>query len=409
MAIEGSDRAGEVKPLTGLRGVAALLVVFNHYFTWAAATPVEKIPLGLFRYGATGGIGMAIFFTLSGFVIALSYSAWNWGERPLFNLTRFFFYRFARLYPAFFLFAVLIILRTPALQNLADPHNLRIAAVHLLLWHAWLPIKYDGQVATDDMFNVSWSLSTEVGLYLLFALAMIAAARLPRFRYKGVALWALAALLIWTVVRSLWLARHHIVPPSWSDDDYDEWLFYTSPYAVIAEFAIGALAWRLSKLPALGRPLVANAASVAGALGLCAIYLLNAHQVISLGLYSYRIVASLAVAGLLFGASGDNPVNRFLGSRPLLWVGTISYSLYLFHFAVPAIALHGKFAEFAGPAIAYYAANYLVSLGLALALAAGIYQLVEVPGRRWIRRFADRLLGLAPGAALAQPARSPAE
>jgi hypothetical protein len=45
---------------------------------------------------------MAIFFTLSGYVIALSYSDWDWRECPAFNLIRLFFYRFARLYPAFF-------------------------------------------------------------------------------------------------------------------------------------------------------------------------------------------------------------------------------------------------------------------------------------------------------------------
>jgi peptidoglycan/LPS O-acetylase OafA/YrhL len=57
---------------------------------------------------------MSIFFTLSGYVIALSYAHWNWRERPGFNLVRFFFYRFARLYPAFFVFAILIIVRSPS-------------------------------------------------------------------------------------------------------------------------------------------------------------------------------------------------------------------------------------------------------------------------------------------------------
>jgi len=47
------------------------------------------------------GIGMAIFFPLSGYVIALSYSHWDWRTRPGFNLMRLFFYRFARLYLAF--------------------------------------------------------------------------------------------------------------------------------------------------------------------------------------------------------------------------------------------------------------------------------------------------------------------
>ena len=48
------------------------------------------------QWTGTSRIGMAIFWTVSGYVIALSYSHWNWREAPLFNLTRLFFYRFAR-------------------------------------------------------------------------------------------------------------------------------------------------------------------------------------------------------------------------------------------------------------------------------------------------------------------------
>lgn len=48
-------------------------------------------------WAGAADIGMAIFFTLSGYVIALSYSHWDWRERPAFNLIRLFFYRFARL------------------------------------------------------------------------------------------------------------------------------------------------------------------------------------------------------------------------------------------------------------------------------------------------------------------------
>src|SRR4029077_6696118 len=97
-------KKGEISSLTGLRGVAALLVIVHHYVIWTAVVPVAALPPWLIRWTATPGMGMAIFFTLSGYVIALSYSDWNWRERPAFNLVRLFFYRFARLYPAYFVF-----------------------------------------------------------------------------------------------------------------------------------------------------------------------------------------------------------------------------------------------------------------------------------------------------------------
>ena len=57
----------------GLRGVAALLVVLHHYVFWTAVVPAKTLPPWLILWTATAGMGMAIFFTLSGYVIALSY------------------------------------------------------------------------------------------------------------------------------------------------------------------------------------------------------------------------------------------------------------------------------------------------------------------------------------------------
>ena len=68
MATERKPR--EIPSLTGLRGVAALLVIITHYWFWARVTPVAALPSSVEPWTATSDIGMAIFFTLSGFVIA---------------------------------------------------------------------------------------------------------------------------------------------------------------------------------------------------------------------------------------------------------------------------------------------------------------------------------------------------
>jgi peptidoglycan/LPS O-acetylase OafA/YrhL len=173
------NRRGEIASLTGLRGLAALLVVIGHFSVWTIVAPRAELPTWIAQWGgATPGIGMSIFFTLSGYVIALSYAHWNWRERPGFNLVRFFFYRFARLYPAFFVFAIVILVRSPSLRDLSNPEAQAYLAPHLLLWQSWLPVKYDGALVSDDLFHVSWSLSTECGLYLLFGLGAIIVAAL---------------------------------------------------------------------------------------------------------------------------------------------------------------------------------------------------------------------------------------
>src|SRR5258708_26190394 len=103
-------KEGEILSLTGLRGLAALLVVVTHYWSWTKVTSAAALPPSVEPWVATSSMCMAIFFTLSGYVITLSYAKWDWRNRPVFNLTRLFFYRLATLYPAFVVFPLLAIL-----------------------------------------------------------------------------------------------------------------------------------------------------------------------------------------------------------------------------------------------------------------------------------------------------------
>jgi peptidoglycan/LPS O-acetylase OafA/YrhL len=103
---------------------------------------------------------------------------------------------------------------------------------------------------------------------------------------------------------------------------------------------------------------------------------------------------ALSTALLMIGSLSSSVTNRFLTRPGLLYIGTISYSLYLFHFAVPPIAFHGQFQTFNFSAAVYYIVNFAFSLAVAIMLATGVYRFVEVPGRRMLRAAGDRLLGI---------------
>jgi peptidoglycan/LPS O-acetylase OafA/YrhL len=381
-------RIAEIASLTGLRGLAALLVIVSHYWVWTRVTPTAELPVWMEPWTSTAALGMAIFFTLSGYVIALSYAGWDWRERPLFSLIRLFFYRFARLYPAFFLFAVLVVLRSTALRDLSDRETQRYLVPHLLFWQTW-SVKYDGELASDDQLHVSWSLSVECALYLAFGLGAILVAALPRWRYKPLFLAIVFFVSTTVLVRMAWFYRHDLAPDGWTNWDWGRWLFHVSPYAVSLQFAIGVAAYRLSLLS--HSPRLAAIASHLGAACLVAVYLLVARNVLR-DLFDVAILTSLSTALLMIGGLSDTVVNRLLAGRTIVYVGTISYSLYLFHFVTP-----------------YHAAHFLTALTLAVMLATGIYRLVEVPGRRVIRAAADRLLGIASPARVARQQPEPAE
>jgi peptidoglycan/LPS O-acetylase OafA/YrhL len=385
-------KKGEIASLTGLRGIAALLVMLSHYWFWTAITPKSALPLSIEVWTRTSGIGMAIFFTLSGYVIAFNYSAWDWGRRPTFNLVRLFFYRFARLYPAFVVFAILVILRWPALQDLLDPKAQSYILPHLLLWQAWWPVKYGGAMASDSYFHVSWSLSVECGLYLAFGLGAILVALLPSWRYKRLALGAVFFVGLWLLLDAAWALRDQLMPAGWQEVDWFRWLFLFSPYGVALQFGIGVVACQISRL----RPseTAARVLSELGGLGLLAIYL---DGVLSgkVAAFNEAMLAALATALVLAGALSGSVTNRLLSGRAIVYVGTISYSVYLFHFITPPLALHARSFETYTPAAAgFHAVNFIAAVGLTILFASGVYFLVEVPGRRAIRAAADRLLGI---------------
>lgn len=386
--------SGEIKPLTGLRGVAALLVIIAHFSLWTAPVPISNVPQDVLRYARVADIGMVIFFVLSGYVIALSYSSWEWGKRPSFCLTRFFFYRFARLYPAFVLFAILVLLRTPSLAVPMDGRKLGILVPHLLLWQSWAPVKYGGHLAVDSPFSVSWSLSTECALYAFFGIGAILAAKVPAIRHKTIALSTFFAATSLIVLSTLWSGRSHFSPDGWSESEWQRWLFYISPYYVVIEFMLGVAAFRLSRSEALWSVRLRALAGVAGPTGLVVVYLLGVYDIMNTGGHAYNILAVLSVACILLGATGDGPVNRILGCRALVSLGTISYSLYLFHFLIPGAVVGPGFSEFAGPVPTYFLLNFCISIVLTIALAAGIYRLVELPARKQVRVLADRVLGI---------------
>ncbi len=130
-----------------------------------------------------------------------------------------------------------------------------------------------------------------------------------------------------------------------------------------------------------------------GAAGLVAIYVLCALAIVW-EQTTQAIVVSLATAALMVGSRSSSWVNRFLTQPGILYVGTISYSLYLFHFLAPTMGFSGNMATFNKASAAYSLVNFVLSLALAIIIATGTYRLVEVPGRRIIRSAADKLLGV---------------
>lgn len=191
VALYGAGSADSLRPsrieaLDGLRGLAALLVVFQHVAEGILkmhTLPPEFERAGRLLLGETfnfGRFGVALFFLLSGFVIPFSFHA----EFPLrgFATSRVF-----RLYPAYWLSLGFAILVLHAIGAQAPTPN--VIAANLTMMQ-----KYLGQ---PDVVAAYWTLATEVAFYVmavgLFATGWL---RIPRVLAGGTATLLAAALLL---------------------------------------------------------------------------------------------------------------------------------------------------------------------------------------------------------------------
>ncbi len=329
------DSQSRLAELDALRGVAVLLVLAFHYTTRVG----ELFPRVAWASFPIGAYGVHLFFVISGFVIIMTLDR---SERA----ADFLFARFSRLYPAYWT-AVLL---TSASLWLADgplqPPSSPQVAVNLTMLQGFFSVP-----AVDGVY---WTLEVELLFYALalaaFCTGMLRRAHLP--------------ILAWLLLSALFFS------PIWADDLQGRRFAGLAARLLVLEFApffaIGIVFYRLYR----GQGSAAwNYSLIALALGLIAV---TQPAAVSL------LVA--AACGVLWKvAHGGLPLLRF---RPLVFIGTISYSLYLLHQKVGYATLLELGARGWGPG-ARVAATTVAALGLATVVTF----LVERPAMRALRSW----------------------
>lgn len=340
--------------IDGLRAVAILLVVVNHFFR-------EALPGGF--------IGVDVFFVISGFLITGIISA-EMKERR-FHLGHFYARRVLRLFPA--LATMLISLLLVGLFILS-PEELALLGKHVAASAAFV-INFV-LVGENGYFDLAsdlkpllhmWSLGVEEQFYLLWPLILLLAMRLR------IEMLALSVILIVSLYLNLTTIGREAVR-----------VFFLPEFRVW-EFAAGgllALLFRSGKVPgALHSPWLAEAGTL---LGLCMIggaaFLLDAHALYP----GWRAIPPIVGAVFLLAAGNRSRVAALvLGNPASLYLGRISYPLYLWHWPVVAIL-----TILVGPPSSTV---LLVALPAAVLLAMATYHFVETPlrYRPWVMAERD--------------------
>ena len=142
-------------------------------------------------------------------------------------------------------FLLVVVWRRPYDQQAAipDPANTALPwfLLHLFSVETWLPFKTNGALPINSIYFVSWSISTEIGMYLMFATGLIAWRKWPQWRRPMGWLLVLyvAAIVLPTISdrAAVWLFAHLGTPMEALDErQWRTWLFNLSPYGRFLTF-----------------------------------------------------------------------------------------------------------------------------------------------------------------------------
>jgi peptidoglycan/LPS O-acetylase OafA/YrhL len=349
----------DLPALTGIRGLAAWFVVLYH----VRLGPLPYLPGWANLALAKGYLAVDLFFMLSGFVLWLNYSD-RLRRDGMKAVPKYLARRVARVWPLhLFMLALTVVFAAGlAATGKLNPDHYPWAELplHVLLVHNW------GFTHALTWNDPSWSISGEAAAYLIFPLIVVAGdwrSRSPAWAIAGLLLLALllAAVMGWNGAFIL-------------DRDIPRFGLLRAA----TEFSMGTILCALWRrwCPAPRRTAALAAALMAGAVLLA--FAAAAPE---------TLVVPLFLAGLLLAVAltADHRFNP-LASRPVHYLGEISYSTYLVHFLLYILF---KMLFVADP---LNVAPGLIGLFLLLTLTASValYHGVERPAQRALNRLFDR-------------------
>lgn len=284
------------------------------------------IPVILFHAGYSlfsgGYIGVDVFFVISGYLISQIVISEVYSET--FSLAHFYERRARRILPALFM---LLIVVTPISWLVMMPHQFKdysesLVAVSLFAANIlfWLESGYFELASELKPLLHTWSLAVEEQFYFLFPIAVLA---IHRYFRK-----ALFVVLVLVLFASLGLAESQAA----SSPDANFYL----PFGRAWELIFGSMAAMYVARYGLPKTRHSNLWSTLGiGMILVSIFLFDRLTPFP-SLYALPTVVGTALV-ILF-AHQNTVVGKVLSLKPIVFVGRISYSLYLWHFAVFALA-----------------------------------------------------------------------
>jgi len=329
----------------GLRALAVILVLLFH------------LDISLIKGGF---IGVDIFFVISGFLITKIIAREM--ERGSFSFANFYARRIRRIFPALFtmLFfsAIAAIIFLPPEQYSNHLEALRMASGQISNFFFMKELDYFDLSGENPALLHTWSLGVEEQFYLIWPLLLLAIYKLWDIKHAYIPIIIIGIISLGV---SEYLLR------------VDAMQSFYMLYSRAWELAIGGLV-ALKTFPEIKKKPYINAISVAGlGLILYAALFLDKNNFPGLN----ALFPVIGAAMIIYGGINNNvgAVHRILSLKPVVFVGLISYSLYLWHW--PLIIFYKG----------YWGSDLDVTAQVGIALASVVlaylsYHFVEQPFRK---------------------------
>jgi len=370
-------RKAKIPALTGLRAIAACLVFFYHWFFQY----VDELPLLIGAPFKAGDVGVPIFFALSGFLITMRYLD-DFGQKKI-TYRRYLFKRVIRIFPVYLAVVTLFVAAFGRPLNMIPDS-----------WMGWVSIYTLTQALFPDWFYlgtlVGWTLTIELIFYI------VAPVLLKLFYRKSIWQVLVICTVAGVMMLGIGIGLSFLAPVSNSLlGAKRNWLMQFTFFGHAPDFFVGMFFAYLFLARRQDSDLRRHSSKLIWGsivLAYTAILLLVITDA-PMGTPEHRglgflvaLASSVLVLATALDDNNRNPVTRFLGLRWMVYLGSISYALYLIQLTEPiqwlywlALGKYGGIENRILQAVLIYC--------VATPIAALFYELIEKPTHRLLSRM----------------------
>ena len=363
--------------LDGLRGIAILLVMLQHFTQYGGMRPTTWVDQLVYRTALVGWVGVDLFFVLSGFLITgILYDA-----KPGPHFFRHFYIRRAlRIFPLYYATLVVVFVVLPVVAPGVVPPELR----HTQAWY-WsytvnLLFARDGWPTVVELGHV-WSLAVEEQFYLIW----------PAVVWWGRWRW-LVKLCVACIVGSIAVRMGLVL----RDQATAAYVLLPARLDALASGALLALLARgpegIGALRRWAGPVVGGTSAVLLALFVWQRGLHGEDPLVQLVGYSVLAALFSGVVVLAATAPATSVGGQLLTARPLVYIGRVSYGLYIIHHLVVFVLQRhvlsvDRMPRVLGTQVLSQVVFSLIAFGVSVLLAALSWHLYERPILQLKQRF----------------------